>query len=80
MWRRIGQTIKRWTWAYVRFVQRVLITILLTLLYVAAFPPTLLYMVMCRRDELRGAGKDGESSWHAAEGYETTLESCGEQS
>lgn len=80
MWRRIAQTINRWTWAYVRFVQRVLITILLTLLYVVGFPLTLVYMVVCRRDVLGEMAGDAESFWRTAKGYETTGESCCQQS
>lgn len=70
---------KRFVQAYVRFVQKVLITLLLTLLYVFGFGSTYLFAAVFRRKLLRGS-PTGQSVWQSAEGYECDLERCSEQS
>lgn len=62
----------------VRFIQRVLITVLLTLTYVFGLALTWLPARMSR---WAGRGADSEGSyWKDAEGYEASLDDAGRQS
>jgi len=70
---------KRFLRAYVRFVQKAVVTVLLGGLYLFGFGSTKLLALIVRRKLLRPAGTE-ESCWHPAEGYDLDLESAQEQS
>ena len=72
--------IRRYAWAYVGFVQRILIAVLLFLLYFIGIGATRLYMAVFRRGQLRDDTGDSGTCWRSAEEYQPTAESCRQQS
>ena len=69
---------KRFIKFYVRFVQKILITIFLTLLYFIAFSITKFFMFVFPRKHKQTINKN--SYWLTAEGYTSDMESALEQS
>jgi hypothetical protein len=65
--------------AYIRFVQRILVTVLLSLLYAVGFGTTWLLAQVFQRRLLAGSGGE-ESCWQSPQGYTDGLEGAGEQS
>ena len=70
---------KRFLRAYVRFARKVMLTALLTGLYLLGFGCTKLLAMVVRRGLLLPAGTD-DSCWQAPEGYEADLGVAQEQS
>ena len=59
--------------AYIRTVQKILITVLLFFLYIVGFGVTYLFSAVFKRDLLRDKRTSGESFWKAAVDYEVDL-------
>ncbi len=70
---------KKFLRAYIRFVQRILITVLLTLLYALGFGTTWLLAQVFQRRMLAGSGRE-DSCWETPDGYTDGLAGAGEQS
>ena len=70
---------KRFIKFYVRFIQKILITIFLTLLYFTVFSITKIFMLFIP-DKKRQQFVSKESYWIKAEGYTSDMESALEQS
>jgi hypothetical protein len=64
---------------YVRFVQRILITILLTILYFTVLSITKLFVIILPNKHLRRSS-NADTFWIPAEGYSTDMDSSLEQS
>ena len=65
--------IKKFLRAYIRIVQKILITVLLFFLYIVGFGVTYLFSAVFQRQLLRDKHKSGESFWNVAVDYETDL-------
>ncbi len=65
--------------AYIRFVQRILVTVLLSLLYTVGFGVTWLLACVFQRKLLSGSGSES-SCWEPPQGYADDLEGAREQS
>jgi len=65
---------------FIRFQQKVLITVLLTLLYVFGFGITFLFASLFKRRLLRRSGATGDTFWRAATGYEPGMDDSIRQS
>jgi hypothetical protein len=70
---------KRIVHIYVRFIQRILITIFLTILYFLVFSVTKLFMLLVPNKNKRRSAKSN-SFWINAEGYVSDMNSALEQS
>ena len=71
---------KKFINSYIRFVQKILITILLTLLYFFGFGLTYLYMIFFKRDVVFSKFKVKESYWKEAKDYDANIENSLNQS
>jgi hypothetical protein len=65
---------------YIRFVQKILITILLSLLYFIGFGLTYLFLLIFKPSLLISRFKIKDSYWQMAKDYETNLEDSMHQS
>jgi len=64
---------------YIRCIQRILVTVFLTLIYIVGFGITALAITVFRSDILRKDSKVTETYWHSAEKY-GSMESSQRQS
>jgi hypothetical protein len=64
---------------YVRFVQRILITILLTILYITVFSVTRFFMIFIPNKHFHRSSAT-DSYWISAEGYSSDINTALEQS
>ena len=64
---------------YVRFVQRILITILLSVLYITVFSFTKLFYIIFPSKHTQHK-KSGDTYWLPAEGYTSDMKTAMEQS
>ena len=64
---------------YVRFIQRILITFFLTILYFLGFGVTKLFMFLIPTKHKKTSDKS-DSFWINAEGYTADMDSASEQS
>ena len=61
--------VKKITQHIIRFVQRIVVTVLLTLIYIVGFGITALAIIVFRPRILQKDSKETDSYWHSAERY-----------
>jgi len=71
--------IKKILWIYIRFVQKILITILLTLTYITIIPFSWLFMVLFRQQD-RNNSIEKKSHWIKVSAIQISLSEYKEQS
>ena len=64
----------------IRIIQRILITVSLTIIYFFGFGITLFFMMIFNRKVLRGYSEDDHTFWIEAKGYEADIDDTMRQS
>lgn len=72
--------IKKIIQAYIRFMQKVIISTLLFFLYFLGFGITAFFLAFFKRRVFFGTSSRSASFWQTAEGYEDGLEKCARES
>ena len=72
--------IKKITWIYIRFVQKILITILLSLTYFLVIPFSWLFMVIFKPSQVFHSFKEKTSYWNKSQTLSLEIEEYKEQS
>lgn len=68
------EALKRITWIYIRFVQKILINIFLTLTYFLVIPFNWLYLVIFRRKQFISKFSSNETYWQKVPEHKNDLE------
>lgn len=71
---------KKWVWIYIRFVQKILIAIFLSLTYVLIFPLTWLFYTLFAKEKLRKRFMVADSYWKTASPIQNSIEHFENQS
>ena len=74
------QKAKKILFNIIKVVQKILITIFLTVLYIVGFGMTLVFIMIFKRSYLRAKRRDDETFWISASGYEPDMDDCMRQS
>ncbi|PLX07026.1 MAG: hypothetical protein C0596_12900 [Marinilabiliales bacterium] len=66
--------IKKITWIYIRFVQKILITIFLSLTYILVFPFSWLYLLIFKNSEMSNKFEIKNSYWIKTKDLSTNID------
>jgi hypothetical protein len=74
---KVGMVMKRFLQLYIRFIQRILISVALVIVYFIGFGITALALSLVRRGSLSGQGERRKDSWWIGTvGYDADKEKC----
>jgi hypothetical protein len=77
---KLGRIIKKILEKLVRLIQKILLTVFLSLIYFLGFAATVFFVVLFNRKLIYGSLKAKNSSWREAEGYDLSLQESLRQS